>query len=197
MSLTLRNKPQQARSQKRMNDILEAAEKVLLEQGFEALSTNAVAAKAGISIGSLYHFFSDKKAILEALVNHYNDSYITLLQKVHSVETLALSLEMYVETFVDGLETYENTHPGVTVLLKQASAAMFKDFEIAAEQDVEILVTYYRKRNPKLKAKAERVARMVLAVIEGVTLRALDEDIHELTKEARVLLLAYLRLYFE
>ncbi len=195
MSLRLRNKPQQARSQKRVEEILEAAEKVLLEQGFEALSTNAVAAKAEISIGSLYHFFPDKKTILEALVKHYDEAYLALLRKTHVDVTI--SLKTYIDHLIRELEAFETAHPGIVVLFKQASAAMFKDFDVSGEQDIEILVGYYRKRNPKLKAKAEHVARMVLAVMDGVTLRTLGQDTPYLKNEARTLLLAYLKLYFE
>lgn len=47
--------------------ILEAAEMVLAEHGIEQLSTNVVAARAGVSVGSLYQYFPDKHAILVVL----------------------------------------------------------------------------------------------------------------------------------
>ncbi len=47
--------------------ILDATTRVLKERGYEALTTNYVAERAGISIGSLYQYFPDKVSLLEAL----------------------------------------------------------------------------------------------------------------------------------
>ena len=63
-----RRLPRQARSLYKVELMLEAALQ-LLEQGeIGALTTNAVAAKAGVSIGTLYQYFGDKQALLDALV---------------------------------------------------------------------------------------------------------------------------------
>ena len=47
--------------------ILEAATQVLASQGYPAMSTNRVAEAAGVSVGSLYRYFSDKQEIFETL----------------------------------------------------------------------------------------------------------------------------------
>lgn len=66
-SLTRRN-AQQARSQHKVELMLEAAMQLLEVCEVDALTTNAVAAKAGVSIGTLYQYFGDKHALLDALV---------------------------------------------------------------------------------------------------------------------------------
>ncbi len=48
--------------------MFEAAIRILEEEGLEALSTNAIAARAGVSIGTLYQYFPNREALLEALV---------------------------------------------------------------------------------------------------------------------------------
>jgi AcrR family transcriptional regulator len=63
-----RRKPQQERSRHKIGLILEAAMRLLESGGMDALTTNAVAAMAGVSIGTLYQYFHDKQAILDALV---------------------------------------------------------------------------------------------------------------------------------
>src|SRR4051812_843544 len=63
--------PQQDRGQRRVDSILDAAEEVFAEQGVDAATTNAIAERAGASVGSLYHFFPSKDAILLALVRRY------------------------------------------------------------------------------------------------------------------------------
>ena len=49
--------------------ILEAAMRLLANSGLEALTTNAVAETAGVSIGTLYQYFANKEAILDALAD--------------------------------------------------------------------------------------------------------------------------------
>lgn len=50
--------------------ILEAAARILEKDGFDGLTTNAIAGKAGISIGSLYEYFPNKEAILVAMARN-------------------------------------------------------------------------------------------------------------------------------
>src|SRR5690349_10759499 len=57
----------QARGERRIAEILDAASALFAEVGYEAASTNRIAARAGISPGSLYQFFANKEAIAEAL----------------------------------------------------------------------------------------------------------------------------------
>lgn len=59
--------PRQARAAESVAAILEATAQILEAGGLAALTTNAVAARAGVSIGTLYQYFDDKNAILLAL----------------------------------------------------------------------------------------------------------------------------------
>jgi AcrR family transcriptional regulator len=61
-----RRSPRQARSRATWEAIVEAAAQILERDGAEAFSTGAVAARAGVSIGTLYQYFPDKEAILTA-----------------------------------------------------------------------------------------------------------------------------------
>ena len=64
---TPRKRPRQERSKATVDTILEATARVLKKQGFDGLSTNAVAAQAGVSIGSLYQYFPNKEALVAKL----------------------------------------------------------------------------------------------------------------------------------
>jgi len=57
----------QSRSQKTQESLLDAAEALFCEKGAEATSVADVAARAGSSVGAVYHHFRDKKALLYAL----------------------------------------------------------------------------------------------------------------------------------
>ena len=63
-----RKSPAQARSRETVATILEAAAHVLARRGYAGVTTNHVAQRAGVSIGSIYQYFPDKEALLAALV---------------------------------------------------------------------------------------------------------------------------------
>ena len=67
----IRRTPKQARGQQRVDEILDAAERLTRTTSWDKLSTNHIAREAGIPIGSLYQFFASKHAIAQALVDRY------------------------------------------------------------------------------------------------------------------------------
>lgn len=71
----LRRVPVQQRSTERLARILDACAALLDETGYEQLSTRAVAARAGVPIGSVYRFFVNKRAMADALGRRNLDSY--------------------------------------------------------------------------------------------------------------------------
>jgi AcrR family transcriptional regulator len=66
-ALSLRNEPVQARSTARLAGLLDAAAAVIDELGYERLTTAMVAERAGASIGTVYRYFPDRIAVLQAL----------------------------------------------------------------------------------------------------------------------------------
>jgi len=79
-SAALRHTPKQTRGQKKVEHILRSAEALFAEVGFENATTNAIASRAGVSIGSLYQFFASKEAILEAMAAHYLEQTRTVVE---------------------------------------------------------------------------------------------------------------------
>jgi DNA-binding transcriptional regulator YbjK len=63
---TFRKLPQQQRSRVMVSIIVEAAQQVLDRRGETGFNTNAIAERAGISIGSLYQYFQNKQACVAA-----------------------------------------------------------------------------------------------------------------------------------
>ena len=60
-ALTPRKTAQQARAKVTLGAIIEAAARILETQGLDGLTTNHIAATAGVSIGSLYQYFPNKQ----------------------------------------------------------------------------------------------------------------------------------------
>jgi AcrR family transcriptional regulator len=67
----MRKVPQQRRSRVMVERIIAGGRKVLLRDGYDAFSTNRIAAEAGISPGSLYQYFPNKDSIIDAIIEQY------------------------------------------------------------------------------------------------------------------------------
>ncbi|MEM9495027.1 MAG: TetR/AcrR family transcriptional regulator [Pseudomonadota bacterium] len=75
-------KPSQARSQKRVEQILNAAKDLILSKGSAGLKMNDVADSAGVTIGSIYQYFPNKSAIVGALCKTYLDDNLLKMEAV-------------------------------------------------------------------------------------------------------------------
>lgn len=64
---TVRAQPTQRRSSQRLDALLDAAAEIVDETGFERLTTQMVAERAGASIGTVYRYFPDRVAVVHAL----------------------------------------------------------------------------------------------------------------------------------
>lgn len=62
-----KKRPKQARSKASFAAIVDAAARLLREQGYEALTTNHIAEQAGVGIATLYEFFPNKEAVVAEL----------------------------------------------------------------------------------------------------------------------------------
>ncbi|WP_255952745.1 TetR family transcriptional regulator [Streptomyces odontomachi] len=72
---TLRRAPRQRRSAERLGRILDVCAALLDEVGYERLTTRAVAARAGVAIGSVYRFVGNKRQLVDALAARNLDRY--------------------------------------------------------------------------------------------------------------------------
>lgn len=77
-----RKQPAQGRSAETVAVLIEAAARVLEHSGFEGFNTNAVAERAGVSIGSLYQYFRNKEELLAALIERETEPFIAALEKI-------------------------------------------------------------------------------------------------------------------
>jgi AcrR family transcriptional regulator len=78
----LRNVPRQARSRARLQSVLDAADALLTRDGAEAFTAARIATEAGVPVGSVYHYFLDKEAIVEAVALRYWSDFEDLVAGV-------------------------------------------------------------------------------------------------------------------
>ena len=99
----LRKLPTQARSRARVADILKAAATLLGEVGYDGLSTNLVAERAQIPVGSIYQFFDGKDDIVAALVEQFQDRIHGLVSEHLHAGTAAQDRRAFIARLVDGI----------------------------------------------------------------------------------------------
>jgi len=112
-----RKQPRQARSQATVHAVLQAAVQVLEREGVEAATTTRIAEVAGVSIGTLYQYFSHRDAIFDALQDREFERALALMQSVLSDGNLAQSPSETVKAVVKGLAELYASCPGLHRLL--------------------------------------------------------------------------------
>ncbi|PRY45926.1 MULTISPECIES: TetR/AcrR family transcriptional regulator [Umezawaea] len=75
-STPLRRQPVQQRSAKRVERMLEACASLIEEVGYDGVTTTLIAERAGVAVGSLYQFFPDKRAVVQALTMRNLDKFM-------------------------------------------------------------------------------------------------------------------------
>jgi len=108
--------PSQVRGQKRVEEILDAAEALIAEIGVDATTTNAIAERAGASVGSLYHFFPSKEAIVQALAHRFALLSGGGVHAAMSDAAVRLPLDKLFERIVMGQAEMMERHPAFSVV---------------------------------------------------------------------------------
>jgi AcrR family transcriptional regulator len=99
----LRKVPLQARSRVRVANILKAAAALLGEVGYDSLSTNLIAERARVPVGSIYQFFEGKDDIVAALVEQFQDRILRLASEQLDATTARQDREAFIARLVDGI----------------------------------------------------------------------------------------------
>jgi AcrR family transcriptional regulator len=117
-----RKRPSQARSKATVAAILVAAAQVFRRQGYAGATTDRIAERAGVSVGSLYQYFPNKDAILVALTERHVDAGFALVRELLA-ETLSdvPPLEPLLRRFVVAMITLHEREPELhRVLFEEA-----------------------------------------------------------------------------
>ncbi|WP_214326582.1 TetR/AcrR family transcriptional regulator [Nonomuraea sediminis] len=188
----------QARGLKRMAEILDAAEEVIAEVGYPDLTTNQVAARAGMSPGSLYQFFRNKEEILDGLVARYTDDRQVFWAAKLAAVTPDVPLEALVGSLVDESVAFKSRAPAYWSLLYGAATGDKLATEsrrlhgVIAEQVAGMLL----RRNPALDPSHAVVqGTMTVAIVKAVlplVTSAPPDRAADLVAELKTALIRYL-----
>jgi len=200
----LHRKPRQALSQERVNRILEVAQALFVTEGYSATTTNAIAAQAQVPIGSLYQFFPDKAAILQALaMQHTMRLRKHLTEFLDTPEVAALPLPEYVDRLINAIDQFFMENPGYHAIFMEAQGTMPELVEIDQALDMQLvqdLSAAFSRRNAALTPEDCEVIGFVLVKAMGNLLwLSLNQKLafrQRLVAETKRLTLSYLQSYF-
>jgi len=117
----MRKTPRQARSRATVEAILDAGAQLLGQHGWAKFTTNEVAEVAGASIGTLYQYFPNKFALIDAITRRHFDDVLAVLR---TMDNDAMSLTERIETLVNGMITIHSVNPALhRVLLEEAPSS--------------------------------------------------------------------------
>ena len=137
-----------------VNVILEASARILESEGLRGFNTNSAAAKAGVSVGSLYQYFPNKDAILLALIERFEDAAQEAINEaLRSARGRPLNPSL--RLFVHALVGMHYSRPRLNRLLEAEEDRLGGGS--ADSLSVRAYVTYYR--NTKTKSRCPSLAR--------------------------------------
>jgi AcrR family transcriptional regulator len=184
MSENLQDKTprRQERGKKRMAELLRAAGQVFADVGYENATTNAIAARAGVSPGTLYQFFPNKQAIAEALANAYAAEDQALHESVLNLSDAEVPLRDLIDRLVGPFLQFRRNAPGFDTLFvgSVVSRELAERIQALHQQMLQRIAHLIQIRAPHLSAKSvQRAAETAVQIVKGMLPLALNGSANE------------------
>ncbi len=196
---SVRNVPRQSRSQQTLDTILDTAAALFAEVGYENATTNAIAERASISIGTLYRYYPDKDAILKALAERYYSQERLLFESIFVEDTKYLPLPVVLDRILDPMMELYTSYPAYAHILLGSDvsadiAAASREFEeelLGRTADfLRLLAPHLDEDNSRLVAV---VSKAVIKALISLSIASKDRQYRDkVTAEIKKMLLCYL-----
>jgi AcrR family transcriptional regulator len=193
-----RKSPVQARSAASVDAILEATIQVLLTLGKERLTTTRVALRAGVSVGTLYQYFPNKSALLQAALKRHLDEVAGAVERVCR-EQKGNTLEHIATALVNAFLEAKMRNPKTSVALYSVSSDV-DGASIVQQMGVrtnKAIVGVLASAREPLTKDPQLVAAMLQGAMAGISRRLLESGAPErhfdiFRQELIILVAAYL-----
>lgn len=187
----------QQRGLLRAEAILEAAGSLFAEVGYDKATTNIIAARAGVSPGSLYQFFPNKEAIAQA----YAASATTCLHQVYDTvlapDVVAVPLAEFLDRFVDALVAFNRAHPGYFALsiastISAPLALALAELQRGIFGRMETMTAaFWPESPPEQRCLRMIVSHRLFVALLPLALEGSDEDQQAIVREMKTVLYHY------
>ncbi|MEU9364536.1 TetR/AcrR family transcriptional regulator [Streptomyces avermitilis] len=193
---SLRRAPVQRRSAERLTRILDACADLLDEVGYDALSTRAVALRAGVPIGSVYRFFGNKRAMADALAERnferYTDRVTHRLEQSDGEGDWRAAMDAVLDEYLD----MKRTAPGFSLVdfgnQIPVGARYSEPNHRVADRLAELLSEYLGRTPDDDLRRTFLIAVETADTLVHLAFRMSPEGDEDIIAETRALLRAYL-----
>ncbi|MET7849371.1 TetR/AcrR family transcriptional regulator [Streptomyces avermitilis] len=193
---SLRRAPVQRRSAERLTRILDACADLLDEVGYDALSTRAVALRAGVPIGSVYRFFGNKRAMADALAERnferYTDRVTHRLEQSDGEGDWRAAMDAVLDEYLD----MKRTAPGFSLVdfgnQIPVGARYSEPNHRVADRLTELLSEYLGRTPDDDLRRTFLIAVETADTLVHLAFRMSPEGDEDIIAETRALLRAYL-----
>lgn len=179
------HQPVQARSKATIEVLFEAVAQLLVERGYDALTTNHVARRAGVSIGTLYRYFRSKEDLVGAFVDRYIDR-LSALMSGELAAAVDLPLEAGARRVIGAIVRAHEREPEMhrAVLEQIPRVDRFARVRELDRQLESLLTALFESKRDEVRVRDARMfAFLVVQATKGVTLAALVEHPEYLDEE--------------
>ncbi len=199
--LSPRRKPSQERSRDRVERILDATASLLSEMAVDKITTAAIAAKAGVPIGSVYQYFPNKLAVLAQLARRVMAEVDMKTASLIAEDFGVLPWDQAIDRAIDATMQGYSEQPGYAQLL--LSIRPTPEFGAITDESNE-RVAALLALHPALQAlipkeRIELVSRSAIRAVNSLQDWALSvddpEQANEIIGEMKTLLKGYLAVY--
>ena len=167
-----RKNPAQSRSRATVEAILDATAHILLRDGLAAASTNRIAEKAGVSIGSLYQYFPNKGALIAALRRRHAEAMRTTILQLAG-PAVSAALPVAVRSFIHALMQAHRIDPQLhRILAQEAPRTDFADSRGDIDHDLRNAV------GALLSSRSSEILPSNLQLAAAMLVRLTDALIH-------------------
>ncbi len=176
-----RKRPSQDRAVRTVDAILEATAHILRENGADGLSTNRVAKRAGVSIGSLYQYFPNKTALMVELARQHSSEQVAAVAAHLAEKGTSGTIEEVVRRFIDATVSVHRADPALHLAL--TSEVLLRGEGVALQDHArarELVAAFIRMRSDVEVADPEMTAWVLVTAVESAVHMALFEDAGEM-----------------
>jgi AcrR family transcriptional regulator len=180
MVLEPRKSPVQARSAASVDAILDATIQVLLAVGKERLTTTRVAVRAGVSVGTLYQYFPNKSALLQAALRRHLDAVTEAVERVcreQRGKPLQQMVEGLINAFLDAKMKDARTSAALYSVSSDVDGARIAQQMGLRTNDA--MATMLESSSEPLNKDPQLVASMLQAAMVGVSRQLLESSAPE------------------
>ena len=187
----------QKRGVLRVEEILQAAGTLFAERGYDNVTTNMIAARAGISPGSLYQFFPNKEAIAQAFATSAAEQLHQVYDSMLSSEVITLPLQAFLDAFIDRIVAFNRSYPGYLALelgstISSPLARVLADLQQGMQARLDAMLAAYWPHSTREQRRLPLLVsyRLFLALLPLV-LQGDEEHQHAIVREMKVVLYRY------